>query len=196
MAQYHWDPDSYLALMREEVPDYERLQEETAGAVGADARRLLELGTGTGETARRVLARNPSAILVGLDASEEMLERAREALPSDRVELHAWRLTEPLPDGTFDVVFSALTVHHLDAAGKADLFRRVAAALGPGGRLVLADVVVPEDPSDAVTPIDGDYDKPSSVADQLEWLSEAGLRPRVAWAHRDLAVIVAHSPAL
>jgi tRNA (cmo5U34)-methyltransferase len=191
MGQYHWDPDSYLALMQEEVPGYERLQEETATAVGTDAGRLLELGTGTGETARRVLARNRSAMLVGLDASEEMLERAREALPSDRVELRAWRLTDPLPDGPFDVVFSALTVHHLDDAGKADLFRRVAAGLGPGGRFVLADVVVPEDPSAAVTPIDGDYDKPSSVADQLEWLSDAGLRPRVAWSHRDLAVLVA-----
>jgi tRNA (cmo5U34)-methyltransferase len=193
MAQYHWDPDSYLALMHEEVPDYERLQEETAEAVGTDAGRLLELGTGTGETARRVLARIPSARLVGLDASNEMLERARQALPSDRAELRAWRLTDPLPDGPFDVVFSALTVHHLDDAGKADLFRRVAAVFRPGGRFVLADVVVPEDPSDAVTPIDGEYDKPSSVADQLDWLSATGLRPRVAWRHRDLAVLVAEA---
>jgi DNA-binding GntR family transcriptional regulator len=35
-----------------------------------------------------------------------------------------------------------------------------------------------------------DYDKPSSVAEQLRWLDAAGLRPRVAWAHRDLAVLV------
>jgi tRNA (cmo5U34)-methyltransferase len=194
MAQYHWDPDSYLALMHEEVPDYDRLQDETARAVGTDAARLLELGTGTGETARRVLARNPSATLVGLDASEEMLSPAREALPSHRVELRAWRLTDPLPDGPFDAVFSALTVHHLDGAGKADLFRRVRAVMRPGGRFVLADVVVPEDPSQAVTPIDGDYDKPSSVADQLGWLSAAGLRPRVAWRHRDLAVLVGEAP--
>jgi len=33
-------------------------------------------------------------------------------------------------------------VHHLDAGEKADLFRRVAAALEPGGRFVLGDVVV------------------------------------------------------
>ena len=61
---------------------------------------------------------------------------------------------------------------------------------------MLADVVVPEDPSDAVIPIDGDYDKPSSVVDQLGWLSEAGLRPGVAWSQRDLAVLVAHTPGL
>jgi tRNA (cmo5U34)-methyltransferase len=194
MAQYHWDPDGYLAMIREEVPEYERLQDETAAATEADAKRVLELGTGTGETARRVLARNPAAVLIGLDASEEMLSRAREALPADGAELRAWRLTDPLPGGPFDVVFSALTVHHLDAAGKADLFQRVAAALSPGGRFVLGDVVVPEDPSDAVTPIDPGYDKPSPVPDQLGWLAAAGLRPRVAWAHRDLAVLVGEAP--
>ena len=189
MGQYHWDPDSYLSLMRHEVPDYERLQDETAAAVGSGAKRLLELGTGTGETTRRLLARNPAAELVGLDASAEMLGRARAMLPADRVDLRSWRLTDPLPDGPFDVVFSALTVHHLEAPGKADLFRRVAAVLAPGGRLVLGDVVVPEDQSDLVTPIDRDYDKPSSVADQLRWLTAAGLHPRLTWAHRDLAVL-------
>jgi SAM-dependent methyltransferase len=119
-----------------------------------------------------------------------MLERARASLPAGRVELRRWRLTDPAPGGPFDVVFSALTVHHLDAVGKADLFRRLAAVLAPGGRLVVGDVVVPEDPSDVVTPIDSDYDKPSSVADQLRWLGAAGLQAHVAWAHRDLAVLV------
>ena len=74
--------------------------------------------------------------------------------------------------------------------GKADLFRRVATVLSPGGRFVLGDVVVPEDPSDVVTPIDGCYDRPSTAADQLRWLAEAGLQPRLAWAHRDLAVLI------
>ena len=61
MAQFHWDPDSYLELMRSEVPQYERLQDEVALATGdGAAERVLELGTGTGETARRVLARHPA----------------------------------------------------------------------------------------------------------------------------------------
>jgi tRNA (cmo5U34)-methyltransferase len=189
MAQFHWDPDKYLALMHKEVPDYERLQEETAAATGGRAARLMELGTGTGETARRVLAIHPDAVLVGLDASREMLDQARLAL-GDRVELRQGRLEGPLPEGPFDTVFSALAVHHLDGPGKADLFRRVAAVLSLGGRFVLGDVVVPEDPSDVVTPIDGEYDKPSTVADQLRWLEDAGLRARLAWGHRDLAVLV------
>lgn len=190
MAQFHFDPDSYLELMREEVPDYERLQEEAIAATGLHATRVLELGTGTGETARRVLARHPGAFLVGVDASSRMLERARAALPRDRVELLVGRLEDPLPQGTFDLVVSVLAVHHLDGPRKAELFKRVAAALSPGGRVVLGDVVVPGDPADTVTPIDGDFDTPSSVADQQRWLRSAGLAVRVAWARRDLAVLV------
>jgi tRNA (cmo5U34)-methyltransferase len=190
VAQIHWDPDSYLATMRAAVPDYERLQEEAAAATGSGARRVLELGTGTGETARRVLARHRAAVLLGLDASGGMLAHARGALPSERVELRVARLEDPLPQGPFDLVVSALAVHHLDGAGKADLFKRVAAGLAPGARFVLADVVVPEDPADAVTPIDGGYDKPSSTGDQLRWLAEAGLEAHVAWRRRDLAVLV------
>ncbi len=196
MAQFHWDPDSYLSLMREEVPDYERIQDQTTAAVGTSVERALELGTGTGETARRVLAANPSALLVGLDASREMLEHARSALPRDRVELRVARLEDELPDGPFDVVFSALAVHHLDDERKRDLFLRMAKVLAPGGRIVVGDVIVPEDPSDVVTPIDGVYDRPSTIAEQLRWLQAAGLRARVAWARRDLAVLLAESGLL
>ena len=137
-----------------------------------------------------MLARHPSAGLVGVDASELMLEGARAALPAERVDLRLGRLEDPLPGGPFDVVVSALAIHHLDGPAKADLFRRVAALLAPGGRFVLADVVVPEDPADVVTPLDAGFDLPSSVAEQLEWLAAAGLHAHVAWAHRDLAVIV------
>lgn len=181
--------------MREEIPDYERLQDEIAAATGTDAMRMLELGTGTGETTRRVLARHPTAVLLGLDASSVMLDRAGARLPADRVDLRVARLEDPLPDGPFDVIVSALAVHHLDDAGKADLFRRVARDLTPGGRVVLGDVVVPEDPDDVVTPIDGDYDTPSTVVDQLRWLTESGLQAQVAWAHRDLAVLVGMRPS-
>jgi tRNA (cmo5U34)-methyltransferase len=86
-------------------------------------------------------------------------------------------------------VVSALAVHHLDGPAKARLFARAAAALRPRGRFVLADVVVPEDPADAVTPLSEGHDRPSTLADQLAWLTAAGFDARVVWAERDLAVV-------
>jgi len=123
-----------------------------------------------------------------------MLAHARAALPPDRVELLVSRLEDPLPAGPFDLVISVLAVHHLDGPGKADLFKRLVGVLAPAGRLVLGDLVVPDDPSDAVTPIDGDYDTPSRAEDQLQWLRAAGLSPELPWAHRDLAVMVGEAP--
>jgi ubiquinone/menaquinone biosynthesis C-methylase UbiE len=151
---------------------------------------VLELGTGTGETTLRVLERHPQATVIGLDGSRAMLAYARGALPAERVQLRLARFEEPLPEGPFDLVVSAFAIHHLDGPGKADLFRRVADVLAPGGRFVVADVVVPDDPADVVTPLDEGFDLPSTVADQLAWLTAAGLRAAVAWAHRDLAVLV------
>jgi tRNA (cmo5U34)-methyltransferase len=177
--------------MAEEVPDYARLQDEAAAATVelASVRRVLDLGTGTGETARRVLALHPDAAIVGVDASEAMLSRARDVLPD--ADLRVARLEDPLPAGPFDLAVSALAVHHLRGPAKAELFNRIADALRPGGRFVLADVVVPEDPADAITPIDGVDDVPSRVDEQLEWLFAAGLRAAVAWSCRDLAVLIA-----
>ena len=108
-------------------------------------------------------------------------------------DLRLSRLEDPLPDGTFDLVVSALAVHHLDSRGKADLFARVAARLQPGGRFVVGDVVIPDDPADIVTPIDGVYDQPSTLGEQLRWLVDAGLEAHVAYARQDLAVVVADS---
>jgi tRNA (cmo5U34)-methyltransferase len=190
-----WDPQAYLAEIVPEIPRYEELQERAvAEAAGIDVRSALELGVGTGETARRLLAAHPEARLVGVDGSEEMLAAARESLPAERVELRHGRLEDPLPEGSFDLVVSVLAVHHLRSEEKAELFHRVAGALAPNGRFVLADVVVPERPEDAVIPLEEGFDRPDSVGDQLAWLADAGFRASVAWSAGDLAILVAERP--
>jgi tRNA (cmo5U34)-methyltransferase len=194
-GRFHFDPGTYAQEIRQDIPSFDRLQEELAAASGTGARRILELGTGTGETTRRLLARHPEASVVGIDSSEPMLEAARAALPPERVELRAGRLEGPLPPGPFDLVASALAIHHLADRDKADLFCRVAGVLSPGGRFVVADVVVPTDPADAVISLTPDFDRPSPVADQLEWLAGCGLEAQVTFSSRDLAVIVAERPA-
>ena len=190
--EFRFDPVTYHDMLLEEVPAYEELQERTARATeGFEVERVLDLGIGTGETSARIRDVHPGAELVGIDENSDMLDAARARLPD--ADLRVARLEDPLPAGPFDLVASALAVHHLDGLTKADLFGRVAARLAPSGRFVLADLVVPADPSDVVTEIDGVYDVPSSVEDQLEWLAAAGFDARVIWRHRDLAIIAAEA---
>jgi len=198
MSQFHFDPATYLDMVTAEVPAFPELQDTLAAAcvpVTGEVGRILELGTGTGETARRVLARHPGASLVGIDESPGMLGEARRVLDAGRVQLLVRRLEDPLPQGPFDVVCSALAVHHLDAPAKRDLFARVRDVLRPGGRFVLADVVVPEGVAGVRTPVDDDHDKPDTAGDQRRWLEDAGFAARAVWARDDLVVLVADRPS-
>ena len=187
MSQFHFDPATYLELMRQEVPAYGRLQEALAAA-GEDVAvtSVLDLGTGTGETLAAVLGPPPRG-----PGGGRRPERADARGGAGPAVGPAWlaELADPLPPGPFDLVVSALAVHHLEGVQKAALFARVAEALRPGGRFVLADVVVPVDPDDAITPLTSDHDRPSTAADQLRWLADAGFDAAESWCERDLVVL-------
>jgi tRNA (cmo5U34)-methyltransferase len=183
-----FEPELYDAMIRKGIPAYDRLQKEVAAQV--TGRQGLELGTGLGGTTLQAWHANDFAQILCVDMAENMLADAAERLSDLPVRFLQQRFEDPLPAGPFDTVFSALAVHHLDGPAKADLFVRVAAVLNPGGRFVLGDLVVPEDPADVVTRIDGEWDRPSTLAEQVRWMQDAGLTTRVAWAEKDLAVIV------
>ena len=171
--------------MHAEVPGYDELEAAVVAATeGLAPRTVLELGTGTGETALRVLAQHPPARWTGIDENEAMLARARERLPE--ADLRLSRLEDPLPPGPFDLVVSVLAVHHLDGNGKRAVFTRVAQLCDT---FVLGDIVVPERAEDAMIEIDWVYDLPSSAADQVAWLREAGFDEiEVTPVRTDLAV--------
>ena len=193
--QHHFDPSAYEASVRENVPDYETLQRTVAEAAAErPATRVIDLGTGTGETLRRLAAALPDATLIGVDQSEDMLAVARPNLPT-RAELRVARLQDGFGDEPFDVAVSVLAVHHLDEQEKQALFRAVAECLVPGGRFVLGDLIEPDDPNDIVTPRVQMYDKPSGAEEQLAWLGAAGFDVELRWLHRDLFVAVADKPA-
>jgi tRNA (cmo5U34)-methyltransferase len=173
-AQFHWDPDTYLEMIRAEVPSFDALQEAAVAAVPFAPETVLDLGIGTGETSRRLLEAYPEARITGLDSSPEMVFRARRL----GIEVRLARMEDPLPDGPWDLVIAVLSVHHLDADGKRDLFRRVREH---ARALVLADVVLADE---QVAPIDPDHDFPESAADLAAWAGG-----EIVWTTDDLAVV-------
>jgi tRNA (cmo5U34)-methyltransferase len=195
VSQFHFDPDTYLDLIRAELPAYDELERAVGEAtLGRRPRRLLDLGCGTGETACAVLRHHPDASVVLLDESPAMLERAATRIPSlDRT--IAGDLVDALPDDRFDLVVSALAIHHLDGARKRALFRRLAEIVDVGGRFVMGDVIVPDDASDAVTPIEPGVDLPDRLDDLVAWLGDAGFDAAVTWRWHDLVVVAADRSA-
>ncbi len=96
--------------------------------------RLLEVGAGTGTTARRL---SPHvAEVVATDISDALLEIARDRIAADgieniRLENHS---AEALPDGPFDAVVSFNVLHLLDDPASA--LAGMAARVKPGGHVI------------------------------------------------------------
>lgn len=175
-AQFHWQPESYLELIRSEVPRYDELQDAAVAAIPFAPTRVLELGIGTGETTKRILSAHPDAQITGLDSSPEMVFRARELV--DDVQLA--RMEDPLPDGPWDLVISVLSVHHLTDDEKHLLFRRVREQ---SRALVLGDVVKAEV---QIAPLDPQFDFPDGAEELADWCGG-----EVVWSADDLAVVAA-----
>lgn len=210
----------YEAERRRVVPGYDTFYGAAVGAValaGREIRRVLDLGAGTGLLAAHIARAHPGVELTLLDGATGMLDRARETFGDDATYVVA-DLADPLPMGSpWDAVVSALAIHHLDDAGKRELFTRVHAALAPGGVFVNAEQV-----AGPTALFDGAYhrwherrakelgttdagwehamqsmrhDCTASVEHQLSWLREAGFADAdCLWKDHRLAVLVARRP--
>ena len=186
MSEY-WDASAaYLKSIRQELPLYDRLQDQLIQATyGVAVRRILDLGCGTGETSRRALEAYPEAELIAIDPSEEMLQIARAVLP-EQAQLRLGLLDEPLPKGSFDLVLSALTVQTLPPHQRDELFSRIRRALAPRGRLVVADLVA-TDAGGRMAAIS----RTDTLAGLQRRMRDGGLTPTVSWAESGLAVVSA-----
>lgn len=185
-----WDPGRYLHFAEQRtrvVRDLvARLQRHLAPE---SVRRVVDLGCGPGNSTAVLAETWPAAELSGLDASEAMLQSAREAHPRLRFEIGEIAAWADGPAGTHDLVFSNSALQWVDdhAVLLLKLLRRVA----PGGALALQVPAGVDAPACAL---------PRTLAASAAWhelFGEKSLRP---WHSESLAfyhdVLAPHAAAL
>jgi len=107
--------------------------------------RVLDLGAGTGNLARRILCAFPDAHVTLVDFSQNMLGEAPRVLRAFRgryetVLADFWQAQ--FPEAAYDAVVSSFALHHGRGAGVyGDLYRRIRGWLKTPGVFLCCDVV-------------------------------------------------------
>lgn len=117
--------------------DLERIAlSDLLGSTGA--RQVVDLACGTGRITEVISNQLPGADVIGVDVAETMLSRARERVPAARFECaDVRRLAELVPDGTADLVTAFRFFANADQPLRAAATEAVAAAVRPGGYVLL-----------------------------------------------------------
>jgi tRNA (cmo5U34)-methyltransferase len=159
---------------------------------------ILDIGAGTGLLSALILSKYPHASLTLVDLSEQMLGIAKERF-ADRKDV--WYISGDYSSvdftGRYDLICSALSIHHLEQAAKHLLYQKIFEALHPGGIFVNADQVLGETPAInrryiaywdeflEPCPLSGEekkqvlyrrdtFDKNEKLSVQLAWMQESG----------------------
>lgn len=141
---------------------------------------ILDIGCGTGSQAiaakRRV---GSSGSVIGLDASGEMLERARAKARKAGLDISFTQgVAEKLPftSEDFDVVLSTVMLHHLPRKTRKECLTEIRRVLKPSGRVAIVDFEGTADQSKGLLATFKRHKHGFVAGDQLAGdLDEAGL---------------------
>jgi len=126
----NWNPEQYLKFGDHRLrPAFDLIARIPVAAPNV----VYDLGCGAGNVTRILSDRWPSASVIGVDHSKQMLEKAR--LESDRIRWVQEDVADWIPEQSPDLVFSNATLHWLPDHDI--LIPRLAAFIRPGGCLAI-----------------------------------------------------------
>lgn len=108
-----------------------------ARGAGRTVSRILDFGSGIGNSLEPMRQAFPDAHISCLDVSERSLDLCR-AKVSDRVSFHAYDGEHmPTAMGQFDLIFTSCVFHHIPEALHVSLLAQIRQRLEPGGMFML-----------------------------------------------------------
>ena len=200
-------PDHALDYLRraDSIPHRVEGEATLLEFIPIEARRILDLGTGSGRLLGLVEAARPHAQFVGLDFSPAMLEALRESFSGDsRVTVidHDFDYRLPAME-RFDAVVSSFAIHHVTHERKRTLYGEIFELLVPGGVFCNLEHVSSASPAlhrKFLEAISWENEDPSNklldLETQLNWLRQMGfVDVDCHWKWRELALFAAVKPS-
>ena len=146
----------------------------------------LDFGCGTGLVGFELLPMVGRLTLA--DPSKGMIEEARkkiEEADADRVEAVVLDAGSPVPPGSYDLIVSLMTLHHIRDAG--GMIRTLASSLAPGGALAISDL---DSEDGSFHGADAEVHRGFDRSQVRSWFGHAGLdriRESTPWVmHREV----------
>ena len=108
--------------------------------VNKDFHSILDLGAGTGLLTEYLHREFPDAEFTLVDVSEQMLDVARRRFRGMKdFEYIISDYSETLPQGSFDLIASALSIHHLEEKARGQLYSAIYNKLDDNGCFINLD---------------------------------------------------------
>ena len=182
--------------------------------------KILDLGFGSGHVEDQLLSKLPEAQIVGVDASDVMIAKAKERLKDNSnvimINHDLNRINSLiLPKGNYQFAITSFVLHEIPSVHKREIFEFIYKTLMPGGLYILVDRFKID--SDALIlpytsqwswkrkfykgkgtkpfeeykkEISAKEDSPNTMEEQLIWLRETGFKSACLQLLLDRGLIV------
>lgn len=141
--QFNSCTDIYDSGRRFFIPcfdDYYEIGVNLLSEMHNDFKSILDLGAGTGLLSKYLYEKFPLAEFLLVDIAEKMLDVAKIRFNGlQNISFKVQDYSKKLPDGDFDLISSALSIHHLDEQEKRSLYSAVYDRLPKGGCFINLD---------------------------------------------------------
>ena len=173
------------------IDDYDQSHEEfmetkkeLADSLDKDARKILDLGAGTGLELIHLFELYPDAEVTVIDISENMLKKLKERSFGDKVNTICGDFFEIEFGDNYDAVISTSALHHFKREEKIKLYKKVLNCLKEKGQFINCDKIAPTEEFEEHQLYELEHnienykhiDTPLTIEHEIEVLKEVGFK--------------------